>query len=93
MLFVRLDPALERRLENLARRTGRTKTYYIAELIERHFARMETRYLAALEKGELGKEKRPTKRGTEPENRNRHRTQFPQLRRRHPQLAQRHPAG
>ena len=56
MLSVRLDRAVERRLENLARRTGRTKTYYIAELVKRHFAEIETRYLQALEK-----EKRPTK--------------------------------
>jgi predicted transcriptional regulator len=34
MLSVRLDPAVERRLEKLARRTGRTKTYYNAELLE-----------------------------------------------------------
>jgi RHH-type rel operon transcriptional repressor/antitoxin RelB len=58
MLCVRLDPAVERRLENLARQTGHTKTYYIAELVQRHFAEIETCYLQALEK-----EKRPTKKG------------------------------
>jgi RHH-type rel operon transcriptional repressor/antitoxin RelB len=47
MLSVRLDSSVERRLENLARQTGRTKTYYIAELVERHFAEMEARYLRA----------------------------------------------
>ena len=47
MLSVRLDPAVERRLENPAGQTGRTKTYYIAELVEQHLDEMEARYLRA----------------------------------------------
>jgi RHH-type rel operon transcriptional repressor/antitoxin RelB len=40
MLSLRLDPDIERRLDQLARRTGRTKSYYARELIE------SDRYLA-----------------------------------------------
>jgi RHH-type transcriptional regulator, rel operon repressor / antitoxin RelB len=47
MLAVRLDPDIERRLSQLAQRTGRTKSYYARELIEQHFADLEERYLAA----------------------------------------------
>jgi len=34
MLSIRLDPDIERRLSELAKRTGRTKSYYARELIE-----------------------------------------------------------
>lgn len=46
MLAVRLDEALERRLEALAARTGRTKTYYAREAIEAHLDDLEDFYLA-----------------------------------------------
>ncbi len=41
-----LDPAIERRLSEVAKRTGRTKTYYARELIEGNIEELEDRYLA-----------------------------------------------
>ena len=46
MLSIRLDPDIERRLSQLAKRTGRTKTYYARELIEGNIEDLEDRYLA-----------------------------------------------
>ena len=46
MLSIRLDPDVERRLSELAQRTGRTKSYYARELIEGHLEDLEDRYLA-----------------------------------------------
>ncbi len=46
MLSVRLDPKIEERLEALAAKTGRTKTYYVREAILEHLEDMEDRYLA-----------------------------------------------
>ena len=46
MLSVRLDSETERRLAELARRTGRTKSYYARELIEGNLEDLEDRYLA-----------------------------------------------
>jgi len=46
MLSLRLDPDIERRLDQLARRTGRTKSYYARELIESNLEDLEDRYLA-----------------------------------------------
>ena len=46
MLSIRLDPDIERRLSDLAKRTGRTKTYYARELIEGNIEDLEDRYLA-----------------------------------------------
>lgn len=46
MLSIRLDPDIERRLTELARRTGRTKSYYARELIEGNLEDLEDRYLA-----------------------------------------------
>jgi RHH-type rel operon transcriptional repressor/antitoxin RelB len=46
MLSIRLDPEIERRLGELARRTGRTKSYYARELIEGNLEDLEDRYLA-----------------------------------------------
>ncbi len=36
MLAIRLPPAIEKRLARLAKRTGRTKTYYAREAILKH---------------------------------------------------------
>ena len=36
MLAIRLPQSIEKRLEKLARRTGRTKTYYVREAILEH---------------------------------------------------------
>jgi RHH-type rel operon transcriptional repressor/antitoxin RelB len=46
MLSIRLDPGVERRLAELAQRTGRTKSYYARELIEGNLEELEDRYLA-----------------------------------------------
>jgi len=46
MLSIRLDPEIERRLAELAQRTGRTKSYYARELIEGNLEDLEDRYLA-----------------------------------------------
>lgn len=46
MLSIRLDPDIERRLEELARATGRTKSYYAREAILAHLEEMEDRYIA-----------------------------------------------
>ena len=44
---IRLDPVVEQRLDNLAAQTGRTKAYYLRELIERGIEDLEDYYLAA----------------------------------------------
>lgn len=46
MFSLRLDPDIERRLDELARRTGRTKSFYARELIEENLEDLEDRYLA-----------------------------------------------
>jgi len=46
MLAIRLPPSIEKRLEKLARRTGRTKTYYVREAILEHLQDLEDLYLA-----------------------------------------------
>ena len=46
MLSIRLDPAIEKRLSQLATKTGRTKSYYARELIEGNIEDLEDRYLA-----------------------------------------------
>ena len=46
MLAIRLEAALEKRLEALAARTGRTKTFYAREAIEAHLDDLEDFYLA-----------------------------------------------
>ena len=58
MLAVRLPPSIEKRLEKLARRTGRTKTFYVREAILEHLEDMEDLYLAenALERIQSGEE-------------------------------------
>lgn len=46
MLSVRLEPHIEKRLEELARATGRTKSYYVREAILAHLEEIEDRYIA-----------------------------------------------
>lgn len=46
MLAIRLDPKTEDRLTRLAKKTGRTKTFYAREAIEEHIENMEDYYLA-----------------------------------------------
>ncbi|NBX55380.1 MAG: CopG family transcriptional regulator [Betaproteobacteria bacterium] len=45
-LSIRLDPLIEQRLDNLAHLTGRAKSYYLRELIERGLDDLEDFYLA-----------------------------------------------
>ena len=57
---LRLDPEVEQRLNDLAERTGRSKTYYITEAVRLHLEDLEDTYLAEeryrlhLESGERG---------------------------------------
>ena len=59
MLAVRLPPSIEKRLDKLARRTGRTKTYYAREAILQHLEELEDMYLAegVLERIRSGEER------------------------------------
>ena len=43
---IRLDPEIERRLDQLAAKTGRTKAFYIRELIHNGLQDLEDYYLA-----------------------------------------------
>ncbi len=47
MLAVRLQPDIEKRFERLAKKTGRTKTFYAREAILQHLEDLEDYYLAA----------------------------------------------
>jgi RHH-type transcriptional regulator, rel operon repressor / antitoxin RelB len=59
MLAIRLPAAIEKRLEKLARRTGRTKSFYARQAILQHLDELEDLYLAerALERIRSGEEK------------------------------------
>lgn len=46
MLAIRLPEAIEERLDHLAKRTGRTKTYYAREAILQYLDDLEDIYLA-----------------------------------------------
>ena len=46
MLAIRLPRSIEKRLERLARRTGRTKTFYAREAILEYLGDLEDLYLA-----------------------------------------------
>jgi RHH-type transcriptional regulator, rel operon repressor / antitoxin RelB len=46
MLAIRLPETIEKRLDKLAKRTGRTKTYYAREAILQHLDDLEDIYLA-----------------------------------------------
>ena len=46
MLAIRLPQSIEKRLETLARRTGRTKTYYVRAAILEYLDDLEALYLA-----------------------------------------------
>jgi RHH-type transcriptional regulator, rel operon repressor / antitoxin RelB len=46
MLAIRLDPETEERLAKLAKKTGRTKTFYAREAILEYLQDMEDYYLA-----------------------------------------------
>lgn len=46
MLAIRLPVDIEKRLEDLSRRTGRTKSYYVREAILEYLEDLEDYYLA-----------------------------------------------
>ncbi|MEX1117970.1 MAG: DUF6290 family protein [Terrimicrobiaceae bacterium] len=46
MLAIRLDTDTEKRLTHLAKKTGRTKTFYAREAILEHIGDLEDVYLA-----------------------------------------------
>jgi RHH-type rel operon transcriptional repressor/antitoxin RelB len=46
---IRLDPEIEKRLDLLASRTGRTKAFYLRELVQQGLEDLEDYYLAAEE--------------------------------------------
>jgi RHH-type rel operon transcriptional repressor/antitoxin RelB len=46
MLALRLPPEIEKRLDALAEKTGRTKSYYAREAILRHLEDIEDAYTA-----------------------------------------------
>jgi RHH-type rel operon transcriptional repressor/antitoxin RelB len=56
---IRLEPALEQRLDHLAAQTGRTKSYYLRELVAMGLDDLEDYYLAAstVERVRKGEEK------------------------------------
>jgi len=58
-ISVRLSPEIEKRLDNLSKKTGRSKSFYIKELIEDNIDDLEDVYLAinTLEDVRSGKEK------------------------------------
>jgi RHH-type rel operon transcriptional repressor/antitoxin RelB len=59
MLAIRLPQSIEKRLAKLARRTGRTKSFYVREAILEHLDDLEDLYLAeqALERIRSGDER------------------------------------
>lgn len=61
MLAIRLPEDIERRLTELARKTGRTKTFYAREAILTHLEELEDIYLAE------ERLKRPAKRWSQAE--------------------------
>ena len=54
MLALRLPPEIERRLDALARKTGRSKSYYAREAILRQIEDIEDDYLARRRLGRRG---------------------------------------
>ena len=47
MLALRLPPEIEKRLDTLAKKTGRTKSFYAREAILRHIEDLEDFHLAS----------------------------------------------
>jgi RHH-type rel operon transcriptional repressor/antitoxin RelB len=59
MIAVRVPEEIEKRLETLAKSTGRTKTYYVRKAIEEYLDDLEEIYLAEKVREDIrsGKEK------------------------------------
>lgn len=62
MLAIRLPEEIEARLDNLAKRTGRSKTFYAREAILEHLENLEDLYLAeqVMRRIDSGEEKTST---------------------------------
>jgi RHH-type rel operon transcriptional repressor/antitoxin RelB len=58
MLSVRLSPDIYKRLDILAKKTGRTKTYYVREALVEHIEHLEDVFLS------LDRLEKPAKRWT-----------------------------
>ena len=58
-ISTKLSPEAERRLDRLASQTGRSREYYLPEIIDRGLAEVEDYYLAVqvLERVHAGKER------------------------------------
>lgn len=54
MLAIRLPESIEKRLDVLAKKTGRTKTFYVREAVLQHISDLEDLYLAHHVKERLG---------------------------------------
>lgn len=61
MISIRLPPEITKRLNQLAKRTGRTKTFYAKEAILEHLDELEDIYLS------LDRLERPQRRWTQEE--------------------------
>ena len=46
MIAIRLPEEIEGRLDTLARKTGRTKSFYVRQALEEHLEDLEDAYLA-----------------------------------------------
>ena len=46
MIAVRLPKDIESRLENLAKKTGRTKSFYVREALQEYLDELEDMYIA-----------------------------------------------
>lgn len=60
MLAVRLPPDLEKRLDALSKKTGRPKSYYMREALERQLEDIEDTYLAEVAYRDFLKSGEPT---------------------------------
>jgi RHH-type rel operon transcriptional repressor/antitoxin RelB len=60
MLTIRLPQSIEKRLEVLARRTGRIKSFYVREAILEYLEDLEDVYLAERALGRIGSDEEPT---------------------------------
>ena len=56
---IRLDSATEKRLDRLAKQTGRSKAYYLRELVEKGLEDLEDYYLASATMERLRKGEEP----------------------------------
>ena len=62
---IRLSPETERRLDDLASQTGRTKAYYLREILKHGIEEMEDYYLAADVLERTRKEREPVHSATD----------------------------